>query len=902
DNNTHIIGGESNNGAVYGNTVEITGVEAGTTNTTNKVIYGGYIYNGSSDVTVNKTISDNHVTVKNVIASGAAIRGGEADIHAAKTGSSVDVSNNSVTLSGKSFAPTVYGGNTDLGNATGNSVSIDTTITNTFTTVTGGVATGNASANEVTLSNQGTFTTVTGGNATTATATDADNNKVTIAGKAPASDGPYVLTVGSVTGGKTVSTAATASASGNKLTVANATISAITGGDATSAGSASDNIIELDKANVTGAITGGLSKTLAQGNAITIKNAEVGVVTGGQTTDGNANDNHVTITDSTISGAIIGGDAHTATTASSGSANGNVIELDNVKIVSKITGGYGKTLAQGNTITIKNAEVGAVTGGQTVDGDVIDNHVTIINSTITGNVYAGQPGNLATDKATGNSVTLENVKIDSSDAAITVSAAQIAADNATGDATGNTVTLAGKIELSGSNNVSLKSVNVTGSSPVNDAYTGNTLEVRDYEAVGTKVFSEISGFENYNFYFENVPLGSDPVLEATEVKLDNAAGTKNAQVKLSLAGQAATLKLGDQVQLFHETAGGEISGASAATLSITQGATLQYSGSLDANGALNVTSVSTTPSSKALSEGALAGVALLTQGADLAVDKGIAAALRATSTPGLSGFAAVGGGSLRYDTGSHVQVDGFSLLAGLSFGTALAPGKLTVGAFFEYGSGDYDTSNSFATGKIKGSGDTEYTGGGLLARLDFTGTEAGHFYGEATGRLGKVESDFSSAGLQNQATKYDAEGAYYGLHLGAGYVWKLSGQSELDVYGKYLWSHQKGDSVRLNTGDPVEFDDVNSHRLRLGARLNWQAGERFSPYAGLAYEQELDGEAKATAYGQAIEAPDLKGGTAIGEFGLSFQAGEAVTLDLGVQGYTGKRDGVTGSLKLKVAF
>ncbi|MDR1228610.1 MAG: hypothetical protein LBK55_10910, partial [Azoarcus sp.] len=65
---------------------------------------------------------------------------------------------------------------------------------------------------------------------------------------------------------------------------------------------------------------------------------------------------------------------------------------------------------------------------------------------------------------------------------------------------------------------------------------------------------------------------------------------------------------------------------------------------------------------------------------------------------------------------------------------------------------------------------------------------------------------------------------------------------------------------------------------------------------------EFDGEAKATAYGQAIDAPELKGGTAIGELGLSFKAGKAVTLDVGVQGYTGKRDGATGSLKLKIAF
>ncbi|MDR0702218.1 MAG: autotransporter domain-containing protein, partial [Azoarcus sp.] len=116
------------------------------------------------------------------------------------------------------------------------------------------------------------------------------------------------------------------------------------------------------------------------------------------------------------------------------------------------------------------------------------------------------------------------------------------------------------------------------------------------------------------------------------------------------------------------------------------------------------------------------------------------------------------------------------------------------------------------------------------------------------------------------------------------------------------WSHQEGDKVTLSSGDPVAFGDVDSHRARLGARLAWQATPVVNPYAGLAYEYEFDGKAKASAYGQPIDAPELKGGTGIGEAGLSFQAGKNAVLDAGVQVYTGKRDGVTGSLRLNVAF
>ncbi|MDR0672842.1 MAG: autotransporter outer membrane beta-barrel domain-containing protein, partial [Zoogloeaceae bacterium] len=94
----------------------------------------------------------------------------------------------------------------------------------------------------------------------------------------------------------------------------------------------------------------------------------------------------------------------------------------------------------------------------------------------------------------------------------------------------------------------------------------------------------------------------------------------------------------------------------------------------------------------------------------------------------------------------------------------------------------------------------------------------------------------------------------------------------------------------------------DSQRLRIGARLDWQATDRVSPFVGLAYEHEFDGEAKATAYGHEIEAPELKGGTGIGELGVSVKAGKYATVEVGAQGYTGKRDGVTGSVKLKIEF
>jgi outer membrane autotransporter protein len=71
---------------------------------------------------------------------------------------------------------------------------------------------------------------------------------------------------------------------------------------------------------------------------------------------------------------------------------------------------------------------------------------------------------------------------------------------------------------------------------------------------------------------------------------------------------------------------------------------------------------------------------------------------------------------------------------------------------------------------------------------------------------------------------------------------------------------------------------------------------------GLAYEHELDGKAKATIDGIAIDVPELKGGSGIGEVGLTISAAERLTLDLGVRGYAGQRQGVTGILNLTYNF
>lgn len=321
-----------------------------------------------------------------------------------------------------------------------------------------------------------------------------------------------------------------------------------------------------------------------------------------------------------------------------------------------------------------------------------------------------------------------------------------------------------------------------------------------------------------------------------------------------------------------------------------------------------------TDQSKALSEGFLGGLALNLQGADLVAGRGMDSAVRASSGTddaerhGFAGFGALSGGSLRYNTGSHLDMNSLSLLTGLAWGIDLAPGRLTLGAFFEYGNGSYDTHNSFTNAaSVDGDGNAYYLGGGILARMDFVNIGPGRFYAEASGRAGKTHNEYDSSDLRDAAGRkadYDSSSPYYGLHFGTGYVWNINDAATLDLYGKYFWTRQQSDSVGLSTGEHLSFDDINSSRLRFGGRFAYILNEHVAPYIGAAWEHEFDGKARATTNGFDIDAPNLHGNTGIGELGLSLtpSADLPLTIDLGVQGYTGKHEGVTGSLMVKWEF
>ncbi|MDL2207259.1 autotransporter-associated beta strand repeat-containing protein [Desulfovibrio sp. OttesenSCG-928-M16] len=412
----------------------------------------------------------------------------------------------------------------------------------------------------------------------------------------------------------------------------------------------------------------------------------------------------------------------------------------------------------------------------------------------------------------------------------------------------------------------------------------------------------------------STPGDADFLSGLTILNVDGAANIDGTRVGITLGGRPENLRPYQKLTLIHSRG---LTGTPANTeLSGRRGITLAWKAGLtwdEDNLYASITYVGASPESKALSEGFLAGMALVNQGADIVAGPGMDAARRAAWTApeqdwGLAAFGTVSSGKVRYNTGSYVDMRSISVLTGLTLASDTRAGRLTSAAFFEYGNGSYDTHNSFSNAaSVDGEGHTHYMGGGVFCRIDFKDTGPGHIYTEASARAGRVHNDYDSSDLRDsngRKADYESSTNYYGLHLGTGYVWNVTDKASFDLYAKYFWTRQEGHGVSLPTGETVRFDDVDSHRVRMGSRFGYTVNEHVSSYIGTAWEYEFDGKARASTYGYPIDAPDLKGSTCIGELGLSIKPSTELplTFDLGLQGYTGKREGVTGSLQIKFEF
>ena len=301
-----------------------------------------------------------------------------------------------------------------------------------------------------------------------------------------------------------------------------------------------------------------------------------------------------------------------------------------------------------------------------------------------------------------------------------------------------------------------------------------------------------------------------------------------------------------------------------------------------------------TENSKTLSESYLGTMAFVNQGAEFIADEGLDAMVRASTVSDVASFAAIQGGSSNYNTGSRVDVDGYTLVAGAS--VKVAP-NWVLGGFLEAGWADSDSH----VNRAKGEADHDYYGVGVATRYMFNDS----FYVDGSLRVGQASTEFKGLYAQDSA-KYDSDVFYSTMHIGAGYIVPLTQSINLDVYGRYLLSYLDGDKVDLHNkyNDELDLDSTLTHAVRIGGRMTGA----FCPYAGwkvgLAYEHVFDGDAESAVSGLNLEVPSLEGDTAIMELGVTMKPSQNSpwSMDLGAKGYAGDREGVTGNIVVRYAF
>lgn len=645
-------------------------------------------------------------------------------------------------------------------------------------------------------------------------------------------------------------------------------------GGYTELGAAKHNRVNVSGSSVYFGVVGGNSvKGDADNNLVTINNSmSMDPVIGGYSLQGNAKYNTVIIKDSVVNGYIYGGysdsygDAAGNIVAISGnknelndvyggcsyygSAKDNIVNLHDLTAenISVYGGRSDKNAAVGNSVNINAVLINTnVYGGYTINGSAENNIINILGGQVQGNIYGGY------------------------------------VDSGKGSISNNVIRISGAADIS-------KADLYGGYNPNNIVFSNNRL-----------IFDGWSGSVN--------SLSNFDVLEFENISKDNVITINdngntyisNAKIQINSVAQSEELAVNDKLKI---TISGEIIDSPNIIIGkegILQGVAKAIQGKIDDTNdtiTFQITDIHAQRQTAITTESRAGAADFVNQGAEIVADNltGLG-----RSEEGISTFAAVSGNSSKYKTGSYAEVNGWNNIIGVANTRETDSGKIHYGAFFENGSGNYNTFNEFDGTAFRGDGNVVYNGGGVLLRLDRTNG----FYTEAALRAGNVknEADKCLADASGNTYGYKTENAYYGGHIGIGKIFQLDNGKAWDLYGKYFHMHHEGDSVTINN-DRFDFDSVDSSKLRIGARFSEQQDEKLTSYYGLAWDYEFSGDVKGTAAGYDMHAPSLEGSTVIGEAGLRYNPGKESPwyFDLNVKGYAGMQKGFSGNVQAVYSF
>ena len=555
--------------------------------------------------------------------------------------------------------------------------------------------------------------------------------------------------------------------------------------------------------------------------------------------------------------------------------NGNYIVTADGETIS---GSYKNVYGNGHSFTINGGDIDAVYGASSDKTSATNNKVYITNCINISVIYGG-----ASD---GNSADSNAVYISGGSVSGDVYGGYIDLDYS-GSAYDNEIIISGSADITNANLYGRNDkASGTGNTLTIDGWSDSTKSVQNFNSIN---------FDNINWQNGGTVL---TITEGTENDLANTNINLN-----SLAG-GSKIAAGDTMTLIKSTNNVNL-GIDKNKITVNNkffaGVATEGTGTATVNDDGVDFTIDTLKANRQIdlvAENRAVAAAFVNQGTDLISDS--LDTISRDNNYGVKTFAAVHGNRSKYDVNSDIKINGWSTIVGVGNADKFDNGsEFSWGVFYENGSGNYRTFNEFNNEFFRGDGSLVYNGGGIAARY----TNKNGVYTEGSFRAGMLKSDMDNA-LRDGAGNYygyESESAYYGAHIGVGKIISLSDSSDLDVYGKFFHTYTEGDSFKV-ANDEFEFDNINSDRLRIGARITSNKENKFSTYYGLAYEYEFNGDADMTAQGLKAPTQSLQGSSVMAEVGFNYQPtpDSPWSFDLNMRGYAGERQG--GSFNVQATY
>ncbi|ERL25110.1 outer membrane autotransporter barrel domain protein [Mitsuokella sp. oral taxon 131 str. W9106] len=621
---------------------------------------------------------------------------------------------------------------------------------------------------------------------------------------------------------------------------------------------------------VTNAIAGDTQSAMgdAKGNVLTVTDGALAHGIGGKAIGGAAVKNAVVVNGGAIGTASAQGALYGAMTQ--GEAHENRVAAEGGTVHADLCGARAAGSATKNTVTVASSMQGRVTGAESVHADATENTVSI-KAAVTGDVFGGRA---AQGSASQNAVTVEGASV-------------------TGDVTG------GAGATTTGNAIHLRGAAVTGDVIGGTAgAAGNTLAIH-FDPVRTSSVHDFRNVENLHFYLGGRVNRESPTMLQLGVRQKDMRGM---HLGVGVNGAAPALQMGDVISLMKAAPGGTLTMDALPQNHVEgmQGVSLLYGFDLQKRGldelVATVTKAAISERTKSLVETRAGMSDFLNRGADLLTWAGVQSAGKEGGTKRYELWAAMQNGSMRARTGSYVDSNGMNLALGWARRDPRGKGKTTFSPFVEYGKGKYTSHLDDGT---TGSGDLSYFGAGVLGTYE----RPDGLWADASVHAGMARSDYRGQLYGNRNTTYDMDSAYYAAHLGVGKNFRCGAGSTVGAYLRYLYSNQQGGEATLSSGETYDFGSVHSNRVRLGATYAHMGKRGGSVRAGLAWEYELSGSARASYAGYDTPSPSLRGGSAMLELGYRFAPKDGrVRYDFQVTGWQGRREGVSGSVQVNWAF